>query len=79
MGDQMDKFWMSDLALCKNTFGMTFNEFVCRACWICVCSLCVLGRYTGSQPTTNMVIVDIKLLSGFIADPSSLDLVRWLK
>ncbi|XP_057206530.1 alpha-2-macroglobulin [Triplophysa rosa] len=32
--------------------------------------------YTGSQPTTNMVIVDIKLLSGFIADPYSIDSLK---
>ncbi|XP_051744963.1 alpha-2-macroglobulin-like [Ctenopharyngodon idella] len=29
-------------------------------------------RYTGAKPTTNMVIVDIKLLSGFTADTSLL-------
>lgn len=27
-------------------------------------------RYTGAKPTTNMVLVDIKLLSGFTADTS---------
>ncbi|XP_054457436.1 pregnancy zone protein-like [Anoplopoma fimbria] len=33
--------------------------------------------YSGTEPTTNMVILDIKMLSGFVLDPKSLsDLKR---
>ena len=31
-----------------------------------------LNRYVGKEDSTNMVIVDIKLLSGFVPEPQSL-------
>uniref|UniRef100_A0AAX7U1A9 Alpha-2-macroglobulin n=1 Tax=Astatotilapia calliptera TaxID=8154 RepID=A0AAX7U1A9_ASTCA len=37
----------------------------------------ILCRYTGTQSTTNMVILDIKLLSGHVPDPESYDKVSY--
>lgn len=34
-------------------------------------------RYQGRREETNMVIVNIKLLSGYVLDKSSLTLVSW--
>lgn len=36
--------------------------------WICY-------RYKGQDSPTNMVILDIKMLSGFVPDPSSVNIV----
>uniref|UniRef100_A0AAQ5ZY45 Alpha-2-macroglobulin-like 1 n=1 Tax=Amphiprion ocellaris TaxID=80972 RepID=A0AAQ5ZY45_AMPOC len=40
---------------------------------VCVCGCC---RYQGRREETNMVIISIKLLSGYILDKSSLSLVN---
>uniref|UniRef100_A0A8C1G250 Alpha-2-macroglobulin-like n=1 Tax=Cyprinus carpio TaxID=7962 RepID=A0A8C1G250_CYPCA len=42
-------------------------------------TFCYPFRYTGTQDSSNMVIVDMKLLSGFKLKPSSLDAVRQFK
>lgn len=34
-------------------------------------------RYSGTQASTNMVILDIKMLSGFVPDPKSLENVSY--
>lgn len=34
-------------------------------------------RYSGKERSTNMVILDIKMLSGFVPDPQSLGLVSY--
>ncbi|RXN03910.1 alpha-2-macroglobulin-like isoform X2 [Labeo rohita] len=44
-----------------------------------VVALQALSLYTGTQDSSNMVIVDMKLLSGFKLEPSSLDAVQKTK
>uniref|UniRef100_A0A671UXF0 Alpha-2-macroglobulin bait region domain-containing protein n=1 Tax=Sparus aurata TaxID=8175 RepID=A0A671UXF0_SPAAU len=39
--------------------------------------LCFYYRYSGKQNSTNMVILDIKMLSGFVPDPQSLQMVSY--
>uniref|UniRef100_A0A671UX03 Alpha-2-macroglobulin domain-containing protein n=1 Tax=Sparus aurata TaxID=8175 RepID=A0A671UX03_SPAAU len=41
--------------------------------------LCFYYRYSGKQNSTNMVILDIKMLSGFVPDPQSLQMVSALQ
>uniref|UniRef100_A0A3Q3K1D4 Alpha-macroglobulin receptor-binding domain-containing protein n=1 Tax=Monopterus albus TaxID=43700 RepID=A0A3Q3K1D4_MONAL len=41
----------------------------------CVCHVVCVDRYQGRREETNMVIINIKLLSGYILDRSSLKLV----
>uniref|UniRef100_A0A671UXE6 Alpha-macroglobulin receptor-binding domain-containing protein n=1 Tax=Sparus aurata TaxID=8175 RepID=A0A671UXE6_SPAAU len=38
--------------------------------------LCFYYRYSGKQNSTNMVILDIKMLSGFVPDPQSLQMLK---
>uniref|UniRef100_A0A669FA74 Alpha-2-macroglobulin n=1 Tax=Oreochromis niloticus TaxID=8128 RepID=A0A669FA74_ORENI len=42
-----------------------------------ITALCDCCRYQGRREETNMVIVNIKLLSGYVLDKSSLTLVSW--
>uniref|UniRef100_A0A3P9CV66 Alpha-2-macroglobulin-like protein 1 n=1 Tax=Maylandia zebra TaxID=106582 RepID=A0A3P9CV66_9CICH len=39
-------------------------------------TLLIKSQYTGTQSTTNMVILDIKLLSGHVPDPESYDKLK---
>lgn len=42
-----------------------------------ITALCDCCRYQGRREETNMVLVNIKLLSGYVLDKSSLTLVSW--
>ncbi len=53
--------------------------FIANIVYIFFYTFCYPFRYTGTEDSSNMVIVDMKLLSGFKLEPSSLDAVRQLK
>uniref|UniRef100_A0A667Z531 Alpha-2-macroglobulin bait region domain-containing protein n=1 Tax=Myripristis murdjan TaxID=586833 RepID=A0A667Z531_9TELE len=51
--------------------------FICAAYNLTL--LWFFHRYRGKESTTNMVILDIKVLSGFVPDPQSLNNVSYLR
>nr|XP_055052353.1 alpha-2-macroglobulin-like [Misgurnus anguillicaudatus] len=74
---QISLFYNIPTPSVPNTFNISAKtEGVCEKSNGQILDVKLNIEYSGSQPSTNMVIVNVKLLSGFIAEPSSLDLLK---
>ncbi|XP_065137345.1 alpha-2-macroglobulin isoform X2 [Paramisgurnus dabryanus] len=74
---QISLFYNIPTPSIPNTFNISAKtEGVCEKSNGQILDVMLNIEYSGSQPSTNMVIVNVKLLSGFIAETLSL---HWLK